>query len=260
MDTNAAMVVLALTAFVVPSSVHLANTNWASWASRKDRAMPVDGFLGWRAPCLEYLVRKCRSRGCGDLDLYEFGVYTGRSIRGITHFLGTRGGSFRRMWGFDSFEGLPQEDSLEPSSYTRLTNTQWSKGSFNAADILHAHTFTALTAQLDRYIADDRVRWIPGFFNESLTNSLAHQQEMRPALFVDVDCDLYSSAYQGLDWMFQNRLMAQGTIIGYDDWGSDFGEKRAHREIAAKYNATFRAVPESLFSQPCFELISLGKQ
>ena len=85
---------------------------------------------------------------------------------------------------------------------------------------------------------------------------------MRPALFVDIDCDLYSSAYQGLDWMFQNRLIAQGTIIGYDDWGirGDFGEKRAHREIAAKYNATFRAVPKSLSSQPCFELISLRKQ
>ena len=150
-------------------------------------------------------------------------------------------------------------DSLEPSSYTRLTNTQWSKGAFNAADMLQAHSFMGLTVQLDRYIADDRVRWIRGFFNKSLTNSLARQQDMRPALFVDIDCDLYSSAYQGLDWMFQNRLIAQGTIIGYDDWGIR-GEKRAHREIAAKYNATFRAVPKSLSSQPCFELISLGKQ
>ena len=253
------MTVLVFEAFFVQTVLPLKNTNWAHRASRKDRAMPLDGFLGWRVPCLEHLVRSCQSRACGHLDLYEFGVYTGRSMRGVTQFLAKRNVSFRRLWGFDSFEGLPLEDLREPSRYTRLTQTQWSRGAFNAADVLHAHTFTELTAKLDAYIADKRVRWVRGFFNDSLTSELAKQKNMQPALFVDVDCDLYTSAHEALDWMFQNRLIAPGAIVGYDDWkvGGDSGEKRAHQEVAARYNATFHTVPSSLASQPCFELNAL---
>ena len=42
----------------------------------------------------------------------------------------------------------------------------------------------------------DNTHVIPGFFNESLTPGLAVARGMRPALYVDIDVDLYSQAPQ----------------------------------------------------------------
>ena len=55
-----------------------------------------------------------------------------------------------------------------------------------------------------------------GFFNESLTPSLA--VKLGRAAIIDVDSDIYISAYQALDWVFANRLAGVGTLVVYDDW------------------------------------------
>ena len=57
-----------------------------------------------------------------------------------------------------------------------------------------------------------------GFFNETMTATLAKAEGMRPAFFVDVDCDLFISTHQALDWLFLNGLLKVGTLVGYDDW------------------------------------------
>ena len=65
--------------------------------------------------------------------------------------------------------------------------------------------------------------------------------QMLPALYLQIDCDLYVSAYQALDWMLANKLVVAGTIIGYDDWttGGEGGEAQAHHEVVlGKYRAT----------------------
>lgn len=80
---------------------------------------------------------------------------------------------------------------------------------------------------------------VPGFWEQSLTPELA--KRVKPASYVDIDCDIYSSAVTCLDWLLSNRLVVQGTIIGYHDWksgGKDGGEQRAHREMLAKHGAS----------------------
>ena len=80
-----------------------------------------------------------------------------------------------------------------------------------------------------------------GFYNESLTRTLAVERQMRPALFVEVDCDLYISTSAALEWMFANKLIVAGTILVYNDWqagGDKSGEARAHAEVCNKYNVT----------------------
>jgi hypothetical protein len=80
----------------------------------------------------------------------------------------------------------------------------------------------------------------------SLTAELPVHLGMRPALYVDIDCDLYVSTYQALDWLFSSKLIVPGTLIGYDDWClttlGTAGESRAHIEIARKYKVKFRCV------------------
>ena len=124
---------------------------------------------------------------------------------------------------------------------------------------------------------------VPGFYDKSLLPDLASRMGMRPAAYVDIDCDLYGSTKSALEWMLASRLIVPGTLIGYDDWwttscavyhSSDavrglrgdaasvssrkvrkdaaaiamVGEWKAHSEMAAKFNVRLVCV-----AGPCRE-------
>ena len=64
----------------------------------------------------------------------------------------------------------------------------------------------------------------------------------KPAFFIDVNCDLYISTIQALNWVFKHNLAKKGTLILYDDWqNTPFGEGEslAHMQIAEKYMVQF---------------------
>ena len=60
-----------------------------------------------------------------------------------------------------------------------------------------------------------RVQAIKGRFQDSLVPGLAALRGMGPALYVDIDADLFSSTWTALDWLFREGLMKPGTVIGY---------------------------------------------
>ena len=110
-----------------------------------------------------------------------------------------------------------------------------------------------------------------GFFNESLTPQLRAVRGMQPALYVDLDADLFSSTQQNLDWLFASRLIkepsrgAAGTVLGYDDWvwGGIGGQMRAHEEATRRHNVTFRnlnccCTGWKCCKGACFEVLSMG--
>jgi hypothetical protein len=119
-------------------------------------------------------------------DVYQFGVYTGGSMAGLTRFLDKLEVHFGTLWGFDSFEGLPDPKLQELSELKRISD--WRAGGFSAADALGMHDFGALVTNLTATIGrrGGPVNFVRGYFNESLTPSLAQQRGMRPALYVDV--------------------------------------------------------------------------
>ena len=75
---------------------------------------------------------------------------------------------------------------------------------------------------------------------QTLTPLTFRMHPFSPALYVDVDVDLYSSSFEALDWLFVNGIIQEGTIIGYDDWihGGQHGQQAVHRDIVIKYNVT----------------------
>ena len=163
-------------------------------------------------------------------DVYQFGVFEGGSLRTIT-----RVHDGARAWGFDSFAGLPPEELTETQIW------QWRAGRFS----------TSLARVASR--VSNATTLIPGFFNESLTPKLAAASGMRPATYVDIDADLYSSSRQALDWLFSQRLLVRGSVVGYDDWWAlacaanstrveAHGEPRAHREVTQKYGARWQCI------------------
>ncbi|HEX5187788.1 MAG TPA: TylF/MycF/NovP-related O-methyltransferase, partial [Nitrososphaeraceae archaeon] len=61
-------------------------------------------------------------------DILQFGVFSGSSMAYIHEYYTKKGLEYGIMWGFDSFEGLPDEQKgvkIDPD---------WPKGAFNAEE------------------------------------------------------------------------------------------------------------------------------
>ena len=134
------------------------------------------------------------------LSIFNFGVFMGDSL-----YFYRRHFPDAWMTSFDSFEGLPSES---PGELQRAT---WVRGTFHVDE---NQVMSRLTA--DGFGGSRQNRLVKGFFNESLTPSLA--RELRAADIVDVDSDIYVSAYQALDWVFTHGLARRGTLVVYDDF------------------------------------------
>ena len=106
-----------------------------------------------------------------------------------------------KMWGFDSFRGLPVETA-------DVQNSDFAPGSYSSS----------LSVQTVKAKVGGQVDFVVGFYNETLTATLANERAMAPAFLVDIDADLYTSSFQALDWMFAQGLVRPGTLVGYDDW------------------------------------------
>ena len=191
----------------------------------------------------------------GDRDLYTFGVYTGASLKFWFEQLEALRISTGPHWGFDSFEGLPQE-----AEGVALECNAWLPGSFSAADQFGAYTFGEVRARILEYLGPQyasQTKLIKGFFSESLTTTLKQERQMKPALLIDCDVDLYISTVQCMSWMIENELCIAGTIVYYDDVSvvkaDAGGELRAHEELTAKYGLTWRRLHDS-----CWECLGVA--
>lgn len=112
----------------------------------------------------------------------EFGVAKGKSINLLAGKL-----KDKKLYGFDSFEGLPE-----------TWRGNYPKGTFK----------TALPT------VRENVELIPGWFDQTLPVFLAAHPE--PALLLHLDADLYSSTKIVLKLM-QPRLVA-GTVLVFDEF------------------------------------------
>lgn len=123
------------------------------------------------------------------IDYLEFGVYQGDSLR---QWLALNPHPQSRFYGFDSFEGLP-EDWLSGDK---------PKGAFTCQ------------GQLPE-IDDPRATLVKGWFNQTLEPFLA-DFAVRNQLVVHMDADLFSSTLYVL--MTLNRIVAKGTVFVFDDF------------------------------------------
>jgi len=210
-------------------------------ALRTDTLKPRPHKAGenWRVRCLEVARKDSlhQSLMAGRGDVYEFGVWKGDSMKLLRKSFGLP----TRMWGFDSFVGLPE-------TLGDVKQHEWNTHVFRA-------DFFNTTRLAETLGGSDVAAFIRGFFNESLTPNLRSQRGMGPAEYIDVDCDLYISSRQALDWAFTTGVAVPGTLVGYDDWfvnpcskggealhPLETGEGKAHTEIAEKHGVRFRCV------------------
>lgn len=168
-------------------------------------------------------------------DIYQFGVYSGVSIDNILEVLNELKTPLV-VWGFDSFEGLPKENKEQ------LRFQEWEQGEFSSCDYLDVKDPKEAALKLEIELANKypqhSINMIVGYFSDVLPNF--GTDFMFPASYIDIDVDLYSSTIELWDFMLQNKLVREGTMVYYDDWkGYNYGEGRAHMEICDKYGIKF---------------------
>ena len=142
---------------------------------------------------------------------YEFGTGHGRSLkkylialRRICAYKHLNIEDFNIVL-FDSFQGLPDLQQTE-----KELNPAWSKGLFNQPK---NYIESIINQTLGR--KKPNIKFVEGFYDSSLTESLREELKINPPSFVNVDVDLYSSTKVVLDWL--KPILQNGTIFHFDD-------------------------------------------
>lgn len=153
----------------------------------------------------------------------EFGVYNGDSINNMASYV-----LERNIYGFDSFQGLPED---------------WRPG------------YPAGYFSTDKNILkfDEKVVLYPGWFNDTIPKFL--NDVNIPAKFISVDCDLYSSSKCVLS-MLKERVVP-GTVIFFDEFYNypsyEKHEYKAFHEFVEEYNVDYKY----LYINPEHEQVSI---
>jgi O-methyltransferase len=165
-------------------------------------------------------------------DYLEFGVYVGTSLLCMHRASRAVGLESLRLYGFDSFQGLPEVTATEGAGI-------WQPGSLRA-------DYSLVREHLTRNGIDwDRTTLVPGWFEETLVPGLALELGMKKAGIIMIDCQIYSAAHAALT--FCAPLIRDRAVVFLDEWKPALldaakvsGERRAFEEFLAR-NPDLRA-------------------
>ena len=166
-------------------------------------------------------------------DIFEFGVYTGRSLALLSYFHEKSKESIhklnfnRKIVGFDSFEGLPDSDN----------HPRWKKNMFGVNHSYHPMckigdkvTYDTIYNLFENYNLPKPNIEVGDFSNT--INTLIPLKYQKAAL-IHIDCDLYMSTKMALDGI--TPRLQEGTLLVFDDWfnfkaNKNKGEQKAFYE------------------------------
>lgn len=170
-------------------------------------------------------------------DYLEFGVYRGWSFVAAYKLAELHGLDQMKFYAFDSFQGLPELDDEDQTTYP-----QYTRGDYACDE-------TEFRRNLKRHgVNDERVHIIAGWYDETLTESTRVDLGLDRVSVAWIDCDLYTSTKLVLQ--FLTDLIQPGSIIVFDDWLA-FRGNPARGEQGA-----FR---KWLESNPQFQAVHFGK-
>lgn len=175
----------------------------------------------------------------------EFGTSSGRTAMTLAKAMADFEASFadsrkahgiapRRLYLFDSFEGLPAPTSTIDAEMPHITAGVWAYGVAKGVgpDVLKRMCAT--------YLAEADISIHRGWYRDSLP---ALPAGVKFAM-VHIDCDYYESTMDVLTRLFEIDAFSDGCAIYFDDWycnrGSpDFGEQRAWQDCVGRYRPRF---------------------
>jgi predicted O-methyltransferase YrrM len=145
--------------------------------------------------------------------ILEFGVFKGTTINHLAALAPDR-----RLFGFDSFTGLPED----------WAGSRYSKVNFDRK------------GRKPRVASN--VTLIEGWFEDTLPSFL--QREPGPIAFMHIDCDIYSSTRTVLD--LTAARLAPGAVLVFDEFfnykGYEQHEFKAFFEFAGRFDVVHRFI------------------
>lgn len=156
-------------------------------------------------------------------DVYEFGTYTGFSARIMSNMI-KEFNLCSKLYLFDSFQGLPEVNEGDLASYNAKG---WEEGVMILPKNIEKRIYTCLTD----IISENQLFIHKGYYSDTLSEFETDTK----AIILNIDCDLYSSALEVLNFFLENHLLQDGTILLFDDYNCnranpEMGERRALRE------------------------------
>jgi O-methyltransferase len=162
--------------------------------------VPPQQLVSFFTDCLALLKRL---KGSEVGDYLEFGIFNGNSIGSMYLARQNTGMTNIRLFGFDSFEGLPAGSEEQDDGV-------WKKGFYSCS-------FDQMRECLNRRsVNPDDITWTKGWYDQTLTPQLVAAHALGNLGIVFVDCDTYSSSKTVLD--FIGPLIKRPVIICFDDW------------------------------------------
>ena len=189
--------------------------------------------------CMEYLDWLAIRGKKGDF--WEFGVAHGQFITNAYHISRHyQNLSDMLFFGFDSFEGLPD------IKHEKDRDSGWDKRYFY-------FNIKSVKQELKKSrVPTNKITLIPGFYDKSLNEQTAIENNLTKVSYVHIDCDLYASTKPVLD--FIKPFLIQGAIIDFDDYfcyeSSELGEPKAFQEWLES-NPDIKVRPFSRYSVFC---------
>jgi hypothetical protein len=162
----------------------------------------------------------------------EFGVASGSTINYISKFTN------EKVYGFDSFEGLPE--------YWR---DGFDKGTFN------------MNGNLPQ--VNSNVELIKGWFNVTLYDFIKNQN--KKISFIHIDVDLYSSTKYIFDilinYIDKDCIIVFDELVNYPGFDGDKGELKAFYEFITENNVNYEwigmnGIPTGIIGK-CHENVAL---
>lgn len=179
--------------------------------------------------------------------VYQFGVFNGDSMREIKHIFYRNHIDINTLYGFDVFTGMPKE--TEEPIFQDCWNPDLHPDAFNVLKKLNVNSVEECISTINKSLLDLNSKFntntkieIYGGLVQDTVHIANKNNNLKRALYLDFDMDIYSPTKYVFEYFLNNKLIVEGTLIGYDDWGGtpNFetygdGESRAHKEIIEQY-------------------------
>jgi len=193
-------------------------------------ALQINGGILTKTSLLQFIRAFFQSNQMESGYYLEFGVFNGQSV---IETYGVLRGTINRIYGFDSFEGLPELSEVDKLG-VKLTPS-FSKGNFQS---LPMERVKELIIASCTGLSSESVTLTKGFYEKSLIDfDKKIFDDKGDCMVINVDCDLYSSSKDVFN--FIESIVVDGTWILLDDYwfyrGSPkYGQRRAFDEFLRK--------------------------
>jgi hypothetical protein len=161
---------------------------------------------------------KLKNKSCS---FVECGVAKGGALALMKYVASSQ----NKVFGFDSFEGMPEVTKEDFGSYNKSDPKQWVGCNLSGGVENVKNTFKSLNISLDN------VSFVKGYFENTISKEKYNCGEIG---ILRLDADWYNSTKICLDELYDQVI--EGGVVIIDDYGTFIGAKNAVDEFRIKRN------------------------